>query len=105
MMEYWGAGALGFWCTGILVHWNTGAHCRCNRKFDCGNLVEFDLSADYVHECNCTRIHIFLSLLPPGLCPGPAGGLTLRPPPTKGNDLWSVPIVPLTIKIKIKIFN
>ena len=20
MMEYWGAGALGFWCTGTLVH-------------------------------------------------------------------------------------
>ena len=51
MMEHWGSGALGYWSTGMLVHWDSGAHCRCNRKFECGNLVEFDLSADCVHEC------------------------------------------------------
>ena len=62
MMEHWGSGALGCSSIGILVHWDTGAHRRCNCKFECGNLVEFDLSADCVHECNCTRIPIFLSL-------------------------------------------
>ena len=62
MMEHWGSGALGCWSIGILVHWDTGAHCRCNRKFECGNLVEFDLSAVCVHECNYTRIPILLSL-------------------------------------------
>ena len=45
-----------------MEHWDTGAHCRCNHKFECGNLVEFDLSADCVHECNCTRIPILLCL-------------------------------------------
>ena len=63
MLEHLDDGALGFWSIGILVHWDTGAHCHCNRKFECGNLVEFNLSADYVHECNCTRSPIFLSLL------------------------------------------
>ena len=48
MMEYWGS-----------VHWDTDAHCHCNYKFECGNLVEFNLSADCVHECNCTRIPHF----------------------------------------------
>ena len=62
MLEHWGSGALGYWSTGILVHWDSGAHCHCNHKFGCGNLVEFDLSADCVHECNCTRSPIFLSL-------------------------------------------
>ena len=62
MMEHWGSGALGCWSIGILVHWDTDAHRHCNRKFECGNLVEFDLSADCVHECNCTRSPISLSL-------------------------------------------
>ena len=65
-LEHLGTGAMGCWSTGILVHWDTGAHCRCNHKFECGNLVEFDLSADSVHECNCTRIPIFLSLTAAG---------------------------------------
>ena len=64
MLEHSDDGALGVWCTGMLEHWDTGAHRRCNRKFECGNLVEFDLSADCVHECNCTRSPIFLSLVP-----------------------------------------
>ena len=46
----------------MMEHWDTGAHCCYNRKFECGNLVEFDLSADFVHECNCTRSPIFQSL-------------------------------------------
>ena len=53
---------MGCWSTGILVHWDTSAHCCCNRKFECGNLVEFDLSADCAYECNYTRIPILLSL-------------------------------------------
>ena len=64
MMEHWGSGALGCWNIGILVHWDTGAHRRCNHKFKCGNLVEFDLSADCVHECNYTRSPILPSLPP-----------------------------------------
>ena len=47
----------------MMEHWDTGAHCRCNDKFECGNLVEFDLSADCVHECNCTRIPILPCLV------------------------------------------
>ena len=70
------AGALELWSIGILVHWDTGAHCRCNRKFECGNLVEFDLSADCVHECNCTKSPIFLSLKTLNSSDGPV----LRPP-------------------------
>ena len=62
MLEHSDDGALGFWCTGMLEHWDTGAHRRCNRKFECGNLVEFDLSADGVHEYNCTRSPILHSL-------------------------------------------
>ena len=63
MMEHWSSGALGCWSIGILVHWDTGAHHRCNRKFECGNLVEFDLSTDCVHECNCTRSPILHCLV------------------------------------------
>ena len=62
MMEHWDIGVMGCWSIGILVHWDTGAHHHCNRKFKCGNLVEFDLSADCVHECNCNRSSISLSL-------------------------------------------
>ena len=62
MMEHWGTGVMGCWSIGILVHCNTGAHRRWNRKFECGNLVEFDLSADCDHEYNCTRSPISLSL-------------------------------------------
>ena len=53
------------------MHWDTGAHRHHNRKFEYGNLVEFDSSADCIHECNRTRIPIFLSLnvpLPPTSC-------------------------------------
>ena len=68
VLVHWDAGALGYWCTGVLVHWGTGAHRCCNCKFECGSLVEFDLSADCVHECNCTRSPIFLSLHFLSLC-------------------------------------
>ena len=56
------AGLIRCWSIRVLVHWDTGAHRRCHRKLECGELVEFDLSADCVHECNCTRSPIFLSL-------------------------------------------
>ena len=62
MMEHWDTGALGCWSIEILAHWDTGAHCHCNRKFECGNLLEFDLNADCIHECNCTRNPMLLSL-------------------------------------------
>ena len=83
VLEHWDTGTLEYWCTGILVHWilvhwDTGAHCCCNRKFECGNLVEFDLTADCVHECNCTRSPVLLSLTSSSLAKGIENGILTK---------------------------
>ena len=70
MLEHLDDGALGFWSNGILrccsigmlEHWDTGTNRRCNHKFKCGILVEFNLSADCIQRGICPRTRILHSL-------------------------------------------